>query len=159
MRVVSSFLPVSEGERWKVIPGCSGKWLAVVVDDTLSGSFMGKKWLLVGDVDKTRLEDGRVNDPVPMYVDLYGSLWGAFAVTVMPCCPSERIEFTTGMSLGVEDWWSVHSKSSRCRTYHAKPLALTPCLSESEGGSPEEEKSVRVFVSRLWYWWQYCVLL
>lgn len=64
-------------------------------------------------------------------------------------CPSERIEFTTGMLSGEEDWWSVHSKPSRCRIYHAKAWTLTPCLSELEGGSPEEEKSVRLFVSRL----------
>lgn len=63
-------------------------------------------------------------------------------------CPSERIKFTTGMLSGEEDWWSVHSKPSRCRIYHAKGWALMSCLSESEGGSPEE-KSVRLFVSRL----------
>lgn len=59
-------------------------------------------------------------------------------------CPSERIEFTAGMLAGEEDWWSVHSKPSRCPIYHAKGWALTSCLSESEGGSPEEEKSVRL---------------
>lgn len=64
-------------------------------------------------------------------------------------CPSERIEFTAGMLAGEEDWWSVHSKPSRCPIYHDKGWALTSCLSESEGGSPEEEKSVRLFVSRL----------
>lgn len=42
------------------------------MDDTLSGSFMGKKRWLVGDVDKIWWEDGRVGDPVLVYVDVYG---------------------------------------------------------------------------------------